>query len=82
MKAAVFKKEKLLAIEDVPEPTMADDDVLNFRVRRTHSMPPKTLFVVDVIKPATDLLMRDNVFFVGGGVSEMDTRFILSHMKP
>lgn len=42
----------------------------------------KTLFVVDIRKPATDFLMRDNVFFVDGGVSEMDTGFILSHMKP
>ena len=28
MKAAVFEKERFLAIEDVPEPTVADDDVL------------------------------------------------------
>ena len=42
----------------------------------------KTLFIVDIRKPSTDFLMCDNVFFVDGGVSEMDTGFILSHMKP
>jgi hypothetical protein len=41
----------------------------------------KTLVVVDVRKADTPLLTRNNVFFVGGGVSEMNIEFILDHMK-
>jgi len=42
----------------------------------------KTLFVVDVSKPDTAFFADDNVFFVSGGVSKMDTKFILGQMKP
>jgi len=42
----------------------------------------KTLFIVDVRKPDTPFFTCNNVFFVGGGVSEMDTKFILGQMKP
>ncbi len=42
----------------------------------------KTLFVVDVRKPDMPFLAEDNMFFVGGGVSQMDTEFILGQMNP
>ncbi|MBW2324246.1 MAG: SIR2 family protein [Deltaproteobacteria bacterium] len=42
----------------------------------------KTLFVVDVRKPDTPFLTRNNVFFVGGGVSGMNTKLILENMNP
>ena len=42
----------------------------------------KTLFVVDVREPDTPFLTRNNVFYMDGGVSEMNTKFILDHMNP
>ena len=42
----------------------------------------KTLFVVDVRKPDTPFLTRNNVFFVSRGVSEMNIKSILDHMNP
>ena len=42
----------------------------------------KTLFVVDIRKPDTFFLKRNKTFFVGGGVSEMNTKFIFDHMIP
>jgi len=42
----------------------------------------KTLFVVDVRKPDMPFLAEDNRFFVGGGVSQMDTESILGQMNP
>ena len=42
----------------------------------------KTLFIVDVKKPDTLFLKRNKVFFIGGGVSGMNTEFILDHMNP
>lgn len=41
----------------------------------------KNLFVVDVRKPDMPFLADDNTFFVGGGVSQMDTEFILRQMN-
>lgn len=41
----------------------------------------KTMFVVDVRKPDITFLIRNNVFFVDGGVSKMNTKFILAHMN-
>lgn len=41
----------------------------------------KTLFIIDVRKPDTLFLTRNNVFFVDGGVSEMNMEFILDHMN-
>ncbi len=42
----------------------------------------KTLFVVGNSQPSTDLLSRDNVFFMSGGVSGLDGNLIMSKMKP
>jgi hypothetical protein len=42
----------------------------------------KILFVVDVTKPDNPLLRHNNVFFISGGVSEMNTESILKHVNP
>jgi len=41
----------------------------------------RTLFVVDVRKPNIPFLSVDNIFFVAGGVSKMDSGFILGQMN-
>ncbi|MGI9174736.1 MAG: hypothetical protein ACR2GR_05415 [Rhodothermales bacterium] len=40
----------------------------------------KQMFVVDVSKPDTHLLQRENVHYLGGGVTGMDTRRILQSL--
>ena len=38
----------------------------------------KTVFIIDIKEPLTDLLKRENVFYIGGGVLGMDSQFILA----
>jgi hypothetical protein len=40
------------------------------------------VYIVDVRKPDMPFLADDNMFFVGGGVSQMDAEFILRQMNP
>jgi hypothetical protein len=54
------------------------DDVINEYITnsfRTNSN--KTVFIVDIKEPPTDLLKRSNVFYIAGGVVAMDNQFIL-----
>ena len=40
----------------------------------------KTLFIVDIEEPPTDLLKRENVIFIGDGVVGMNNQFILDRI--
>ena len=42
--------------------------------------PSKVMFIVDLVRPATEFLNRVNVHFVGGGVSGMNNDVILQKM--
>lgn len=41
----------------------------------------REMFIVDIKEPETELLGRENVHFVGGGVEHMDTEFILGKVN-
>ncbi len=41
----------------------------------------RPLFVVDVEKPSTDCLDRDNSYFLDGGVSKIDVKSIIDKMR-
>lgn len=41
----------------------------------------REMFIVDIREPETELLEKENVHFVGGGVEHMDTKFILGKVN-
>jgi homospermidine synthase len=41
----------------------------------------RQMFIVDVREPKTELLSRENVYYVKGGVVDMDIGFILDQVK-
>jgi hypothetical protein len=41
----------------------------------------KKIFIVDIKEPSTELLKKENVYYIGGGVISMDTRSILNNLQ-
>lgn len=55
------------------------DSVLNEYITDSFfTSSSKTVFIIDIKEPLTDLLKRENVFYIGGGVLGMDSQFILA----